>query len=148
MHKGFYASGFLYHPATAQILLHQLISKDNTTSLWCMFGGTGRKKEDASQAFQRITLEILSLKLPTKRILPVYDYFHNTRKQDHFVVYAQVAHIPRLKPPKGIAISWFTFKQMMKLPFSEETKQDIIVAERVIRAQIEQAQPKVVSPQR
>lgn len=137
MHKDFYASGFLYHPATAQILLHQPNQKTGNQSLvWSMLGGAGRKGEDAPTAFQRITHQLLKLKLTTKHILPVYDYFHNTRKKDHYVFYTQVAHIPRLKPPKGYNIAWFTFRQTLKLSFSEETKQDIIVAERVIRASL------------
>jgi len=135
VHKSFYASGFLYHLRTQQILLHQPNLNSNSSSFWTMPGGTGREGEDAREAFQRIIYQVLNLQLNEKCIHPVYDYFNNTLDTIHYVFYAQVKTMNNLSLPDNDALSWFSFKQITKLPLSEQTKQDIIVSQRVIQAQ-------------
>ena len=100
-----------------------------------MPGGTGREGEDAQKAFQRIIYQVLTLQLNEKCIHPVYDYFNNTLDTIHYVFYAQVKTMNNLSLPDNDALSWFSFKQITKLPLSEQTKQDIIVSQRVIQAQ-------------
>ena len=135
VHKSFYASGFLYHLRTQQILLHQPNLNSNSSSVWTMPGGTGREGEDAQKAFQRIIYRLLNLQLNEKCIHPVYDYFNNTLDTIHYVFYAQVKTMNNLLMPDKDTLLWFTFKQITKLPLSEQTKQDIIVSQRVIQAQ-------------
>lgn len=132
VHKSFYASGFLYHKSSQQILLYQSNQK-NTTPLWSMIGGEGRKKEVPEKAFQRIMQSVLKIKLPMHKIRPVYDYFHATHKKDYYVFYGELGSLKKFRARTG-EFSWFTFKQTTKLPISSETKQDIIVLERVIKA--------------
>jgi ADP-ribose pyrophosphatase YjhB (NUDIX family) len=74
VHKPFYASGFLYHLGTAQILLHQP-TDTIVASSWHLLGGKGTKGEDTKIAFKRITHELVKVKLDLKNIIPVYDYF-------------------------------------------------------------------------
>ena len=101
-----------------------------------MPGGTGNEKEeDAQKAFQRIIYQLLNLRLDEKYIHPVYDYFNNNLNADHYVFYAKVKSMNNLSLPDNGTLSWFSFKQITKLPLSEQTKQDIIVSQRVIQAQ-------------
>jgi ADP-ribose pyrophosphatase YjhB (NUDIX family) len=145
VHKDFYASGFLIHLPTQQILLqkHDLV---DTSSQWSLFGEHSASGEDAIKTFQRAVYEQLHLKLKTPAIYSVYDYMHDGLKKVHFVHYASIDSIDqKMKPRKDHILSWFNFKQMLKIPISEQTKQDIIVAQRVInvvvRQQMEEQQP-------
>ncbi|MEK7534229.1 MAG: hypothetical protein AAB600_02715 [Patescibacteria group bacterium] len=135
MHKAFYASGLLYHLKTQQILLHQQNKKNNVLSTWSMMRGQGQKKEDAQKTFQRIIYKLLRVKVNPKHIHPVYDYFHETLQATHYVLYAEVGSIKNFHSSKKGTLSWFTFKQATKLPFRDQTRQDLVVSERVIKAQ-------------
>lgn len=134
MHKAFYASGFLFHLESQQILLHQPQQKNDTVSVWSMFGGANSQEEDASVTFQQIIYDALGVKLARRHIYPVYDYFHDVLNKTHYVYYAQVTKL-RNYAFEGETLSWFTFKQTLKLRFAEQTKQDIVVAQRVIDMQ-------------
>ncbi len=135
VHKPFYVSGFLYHLKTQQILLHQPNLKNNSPSIWAMPGGAGIGEEDPQKSFQRIIYQLLNLRLDEKHIHPVYDYFNGTLNTIHYVLYAKVKTMKNLSLPDNGTLSWFSFKQITKLPLSEQTKQDIIVSQRVIQAQ-------------
>ena len=135
MHKPFYTSGFLYHVASQQILLHQSNLPNNPLSVWDIFGGTSRVGEDAQTAFQRIMYERMNIRLGAKCLFPVYDYDFNTHNIVHYVLYAEVKRLYTFPSFNTGMLSWFTFKQTAKLSFSNQTKQDVIVSERVIRAQ-------------
>lgn len=145
MHKPFYASGFLYHVATQQILLHQANISNNPLSFWKMFGDFSHKDEDAHTAFQRILFEQLHIKLPTTHLLPVYDYDLNTRNTIHYVFYAEVPKLSVFPLGDRGVFSWFTFKQTTKLIFSDQAKQDVMVSERVVNAQARSIEPKILS---
>jgi hypothetical protein len=134
VHKSFYVSGFLFEPKSQQILLYQPNTKNETPSLWSTIGGISRGKENALSTFKRVAQENLKIKLNLDKIYPVYDYFNNKLSKTNYVFYAEVENVKNFRPPHGGNFSWFTFKQTSKLPFSKETKNDIIVAERVIKA--------------
>lgn len=134
VHKTFYASGFLFHQESQQILLHQTQQKNDTVSVWSMFGGTNDKEDDGAVTFQQMIYDVLNLKLARKHIYPVYNYFHNVHNTMHYVYYAQVTKMQNYAF-EGETLSWFTFKQTLKLPFAQQTKQDIVVAQRVIDLQ-------------
>lgn len=99
-----------------------------------MFGGVNRGKEDAAATFQRIIYNALKVKLPIKHIYPVYDYIQEPHHKTHYICYAQVSKMQNYTFKRDI-LSWFTFKQAEKLTLTQQTKQDIIVAKRVIDAQ-------------
>lgn len=135
VHKTVYASGFLYRPKSQQILLQQIIQeKSQTSSVWAMVGGENHKEEAADAAFQRIIDTLFKVKLVTKFIYPIYDYFSYDDKKFHYVFYGEVGETKKIAFPKRGTFSWFTFKQIAKLPFTQQTRQDIIVAQRVINA--------------
>lgn len=136
MHKDFYASGFLYHLPTQQILLQQQKSTVNSTSYWSLFGGAQLHQETAEAAFQRIIHQSLRIKIDLSAIYPVYAYFHKDMAKNHAIVYAKIEDIHNFSLQNGIAVSWFTFKQIQKLPIGEQTKHDLTVGGRVIDSHI------------
>lgn len=134
MQTSFYASGFLYNLKTHQILLLQSKQNDDLQPCWSMLGGDSKDGEDAQIAFARIVSKQLDIAIKPKNIYPIYDYFHNTYNKTHYVFYAEVKSIKRISDLKKGILSWFTFGEIQKLPFTRQTKQDIIVGQRVIDA--------------
>lgn len=115
-----------------QILLQQ---NNTLASFWSSFGQKGRNNKNPICVFQEAIYKQLHIKLALKTIYPVYDYFKKEIETNCYVFYAQV----NLKKNgfhsrKGSVVEWFTFKQMSKLTFSDQVKQDIVVVERVIKA--------------
>lgn len=135
MHKHFYASGFLYHPQTEQILLQQVSASKTPVPLWYMIGGVALKNEEPLDTFLRCMHALITVKLDAKRVFPVYDYFHNSHNSMHYVFYAEIKKLIPLEQADKRGLSWLTFKQTTKLPFDAQSKQDVIIAERVIKAQ-------------
>ncbi len=134
MQTSFYASGFLYSLKTHQILLLDSKQKKDTVSLWSTLGGDGVTGEDAQVTFQKLVSKLLHIKLKAKDIYPIYDYFHNTRNKLNYVFYAEIRKTKTFDRFKKANLSWFTFSETLKLPFTTQTKQDILVGERVINA--------------
>jgi len=131
MHKDFYASGFLYHSRSQQILLQQQTSADKEPT-WFMFGGKSLAHESGEETFSRIVNQVLRLKLKLSAVFPVYKYFHEEMKRDHYISYAKIGRLENFPATKGTVFAWFNFKQVQKLNLSEQTKHDIMVAQRVI----------------
>lgn len=129
MHKSFYASGFLYSLKTRQILLLQ--SQQNDNLLWSTMGGESNEGEEAPEAFHRIVRRILNIDLKKKNIYPVYDYFHEPLNKINYVFYAEIKS-PRVLNALKKNFSWVSFAETLKMLFSAQTKQDVIVGERVI----------------
>ena len=134
MHNSFYASGFLYNLKTQQILLLQSEQKDDKDLKWTLLGGEGREGEQASDAFKRIVLEKLNINLKSKNIFPVYDYPQEKFNKINYVFYAEVKKTPKFGSQKNGTLSWVTFTETAKLPFYTQSKQDVIVGQRVINA--------------
>ncbi len=100
-----------------------------------MPGGESKDGEEAQAAFQRVIYKLLGVTLKTKNIYPIYDYFHNTRNKTNYVFYAEVGSTAKVSKASGKeTLSWFTFHETLKLSFTSQTKQDIVVGERVINA--------------
>jgi hypothetical protein len=131
MHKDFYASGFLYHPKSQQILLQQPNTADGGTE-WSLFEGEGLDRETAAETFKRIVFSHLHLELQSKNIFPIYSYLHDDKGKNNFIHYAIVKKLEIFPNTKKTLFSWFTFKQIQKLHISNQIKQDIIVGQRVI----------------
>jgi hypothetical protein len=131
MHKDFYASGFLYHSRSGQILLQQKNSASKDTE-WCLIGGVNLKGETSEQTFLRIIKQLLGLNLKPTAACSIYTYFHEGLKKDHYINYAKVTKLENFPSVKDAVFAWFNFKQIHKLNVSEQTKQDIIVGQRVI----------------
>ena len=147
MHKPFYASGFLYHPASQQILLYQPPLLKNPLAVWKTFGGLSCAGEDAPVTFRRIIYEQTKIRLKVKCLFPVYDYFSRARNVLHYVFYAEVEKLFTFPLLKTGVLSWFTFKSTNKLSFADCIKQDMIVSERVINAQARSKKTSLLQPE-
>ncbi|MDP3988429.1 MAG: hypothetical protein Q8P80_04780 [Candidatus Levybacteria bacterium] len=131
MHKTFYASGFLYCLPSQQILLQQ---NNALGSYWSLFGQKGQNTQNPLSIFQKAISQQLHIKLALGAIYPVYDYFKKEIGTNCYVFYAQINLKKEFHTRKDSTREWFTFKQISKLTFSDQIKQDIIVGERVIKA--------------
>ena len=136
MNKDFYASGFLYHPSTRQILLQQQKQTNDTSPVWSLFGGIGKSRENPQTTFQRVIHKLLDVKLKLNTIEPIYVYFYKDMDKNHSIVYAETVKTKNFSSKKGLTFSWFTFKQILKLRLDEQTKHDIVVAQRVIDSKV------------
>jgi len=127
MQKKNYASGFLYHPETHQILLQQLKTPGN--KYWTLFGIDNASEENIKDRLLEEINESLNLKIKFDSIYSVYNYVH--KEKNVFIFYAVVNKVHEILSSDCL-YSWFTFKQIQKLPVTEQTKQDLIVGQRVI----------------
>lgn len=134
MQTSFYVSGFLYSLKTHQILLLESNQKNDPPAYWSTIEGDGKEDEEAHMIFQRVINKLLDINLKTKDIYPVYDYFQETKNKFNFVFYAEIRNIKAFNKLKKSNLSWFSFQETGKLPINSQTKQDIVVGERVINA--------------
>lgn len=138
MHKVFYASGFIYHSPSRQILLQQFQNGEDLKLT--LFRGKSRKGEDPLAVFRRCIHETLGVNLDNASIMPIYDYIHDTLG-DHFIFYVEVSDTVLPSQYSNDNVAWFSLTKLSKLNIAEQTKHDIIVGERVIRAAEELKQP-------
>ena len=133
MHKGFYASGFIYHIRSQQILLQQQITADNNSE-WSLFGVNGSGNQTAEEVFKKAIQKLLHIELKPKAVLPIYKYFLEEMKKDHYICYAKISKLEKFPATKKTNFGWFSFKQIQKLNLSEQTKHDLVVGQRVINS--------------
>jgi hypothetical protein len=129
MHKIFYASGFIYHLPTEQILLQKLQS---IVSPWILFEKTYIGDEQPGVIFKDNILEILCIKIDN--IYPIYSYINETTKNNRSLFYATTKDLQEFLPKNGCVFRWFSFKEVLKIQTTEQTKHDIVVGQRVIEA--------------
>jgi ADP-ribose pyrophosphatase YjhB (NUDIX family) len=133
MHKSLYASGFLYNISTEQILLQQLHSQ----STWSLFGGKNNPSETPQHAFQEIITKHLHITPPLSVIHTVYEYPLENSGEQHVILYANVNFSEEEQQfAEELHTNWFTFRQLYKLSLTEQTKQDLMIGQRVIQAEI------------
>ncbi|MBI4064911.1 hypothetical protein HY409_00880 [Candidatus Gottesmanbacteria bacterium] len=108
-----------------------------------MFGGLNKNGENAQDVFTRIIFKLMKLQLSRKHIYPVYDYYFHARNKIHYVFYAKVKDMHACPIFPSDTVSWFTFKQTAKLTFDDQTKQDVVVSERVINAAARESAPTI-----
>jgi hypothetical protein len=131
VHKPIYASGFLYHSASQQILLQQFKNGDLTKLV--LFRGQTTNGEKPQEVFQQSVEKELGIKIPASSIHPVYDYT-NDKLGEQFIFYIDVGEImPEAYKSKNTT-EWLLLSKIGKYDMSEQTRHDIIVGERVIRA--------------
>ncbi len=126
MHKNFYASGFLYHPSSQQILLQQ------NDSSWILFGGPYLDKENPEVLFKNKIFEVLNIEIKTVRC--VYSYLDENTDEFQYIVYSKLSKFKKFSSKNGTTFAWFSFRDLQKLKISEQTKHDIVVGQRVIEA--------------
>lgn len=135
MHKDFYASGFIYHQKTQQILLQQ-VNSDDETPVWSLLSEKGAINKAGEEIFKDLSYKQLKLKLNIKHIHLIYTYFSQETNKNHNIYYAEVTKLHKIPSSKKITFSWFTFKQIGKLNLLKQTKQDIVIGQRVIQSAV------------
>ncbi len=138
MHKSFYASGFFYHSASQQILLQQQTHGDEIK--FVLFRGKSQSGNDPQSVFKQCVEEALGKSIDASSIRPVYDYVHEKFGM-HFIFYIEVAEVLPQKFADKQRAQWISLSKLTKHNMSEQTRHDIIVGERVIRALQEQKDP-------
>ncbi len=143
--KNIQVSGFFYNPTTEQILLHQKSSREELSTSWEFLSGDQKSTEDPREAFKRLAQAALNIKLALSQIRTVYDYNIENKNKEQFIVYVETTKV-RIgqKTASDYTSCWFTFRQLHKLPMTEQTSHDIEVAKRVIKAKVRQDEGQVV----
>lgn len=134
MHKDFYASGFLYHPRTQQILL-QKGKQTDLNSTWSLICIKSLKNETEKEAFKRLLNILFCLDVEIKSIFPVYNYYHEGLKKNNYISYVKVKKTEDYSD-NNVSYRWFDLKEILKLKINSQTKQDITVMQRVIDSSI------------
>lgn len=132
MHKKFYASGFLYHLPSQQILLQQDTSSQNLSSQWVLFEKAHSENAIPETVFETIISEVLHIKINT--VYPVYAYAYEDTNQSVF--YSELAIIKDFPTKNGLLFKWFSFREIRSLHIIEQTRHDIVVGQRVIEAEL------------
>lgn len=132
MHKTFYASGFIYHLPTQQILLQQHKASSSATFPWLLFESEHTEKEQPEKVFEKTISKLLGITL--KEVNQIYSYLDEETQKNYSLVYAIVDDLSEFPPKKDYIFQWFPFKEVLKLPASAQTKHDIVVGQRVIEA--------------
>lgn len=131
MHKLFYASGFLYHLPTQQILLQQNFVS-SSDSFWSLLGKEHEEKEISEDVFKNVLVDLLHLHVNV--IYPIYSYLQETTNKNHSLLYATVEKLQEFPQKNDCIFKWFSFKEILKLPLSEQMQHDIVVGHRVVEA--------------
>jgi hypothetical protein len=132
MHKDFYASGFLYHPSSQQILLQQYDYSSTTSNPWFFFGSSYLEEEKPDVSFKNNIFTLLDIKVPV--VHNIYSYFSEATDKNHYIGYATVRSRQKFSPKNGLTFAWFSFKEVLKIQATNQTKHDIVVGQRVIEA--------------
>ncbi len=139
VHKPFYASGFLYHSASGQILLQQLTYGDNTQ--FALFREKSQNGKDPQTVFQHCVEKALGIPIKTSTIHPVYDYIHH-KLGEQFIFFVEVHGATPKKYDVKNKSEWLALSKLSKHAMSEQTRHDITIGERVIRSLFEAAHPQ------
>src|SRR5665811_415233 len=112
MHKDFYASGFLYHSRTQQILLQKQKQTDPNSN-WSLPYVKSLKNETEKEAFKRLIAVLFCLDIELKSIFPVYDYYHQELKKNNYISYVKVKKTEAYDC-KNYFYKWFSLREILK----------------------------------
>jgi len=139
VHKPFYASGFLYHSPTQQILLQQF--KSGTSVNLVLFRGSSKNGETPQEVFRTCIEKALGTAIDSSSIHPIYDYVHE-QLGEQFVFYVEVRDATPKEYKSKNKTEWLPLTKVPKRVMSEQTHHDIVVGERVIRSSYETSHPQ------
>lgn len=132
MHKDFYASGFIYHLPSQQILLQQHQTSSVTAFPWVLFENQHPENEQPETVFKHTLLQLLGITVDA--IYPIYSYSNEDTKKNYSLLYATVETLQEFPQKNDFTFRWFPFKEVLKIQIAEQIKHDIVVGQRVIEA--------------
>lgn len=131
MHKTFYASGFIYHLPTQQILLQQKQSTLIPASPWILFEKEHAETKNPEEVFKKTFSKLLNSNL--NNLNKIYSYTQDHLK-NYSLFYATIDQLKEFSPKNGYVFKWFSFKEIVRLKTNQQTKHDIMIGQRVIDA--------------
>lgn len=135
-----YASGFLYHKPSGRILLQQI--QQGADVSFTMFRRKCGSGNNPRQVFRRYVEFTLKRTVADATVVQVYDYIR-TGVGKHIVFYVETADITPDTLPSGAGSEWLLLAKLSKYPMSEQTRHDIIIGGRVIRAKADKSMKPV-----
>lgn len=132
MHKDFYAGGFLFNPYSEKILLQQHITNSEISSPWLLFGNNCLEQDNPIEIFKETILQLLNIRI--KDVFSVYSYTNELVIGKHSILYSEIDRLQDFQSKNGFSFGWFSFKEVLRLKGTEQTKHDIVVGQRVIEA--------------
>jgi hypothetical protein len=131
MHKISYASGFLFHPRSQQILLQQ-ISSENEKPLWSLFSKECPSEQLSEENFKDTFSKIFSLDIKKRNIHMVYSYY-SEESGNQQILYAEIRKLQESICENSI-YRWFSQRDIARLNIPKQAKHDIIIGFRVIES--------------
>ena len=132
MHKDFYAGGFLFNPYSEKILLQQHITGSEISSPWLLFGNNCLEQDNPIEIFKETIFQLLDIRI--KDVFSVYSYTNENVLNKQSILYSEINSLQKFSPKNGLNFAWFSFKDVLRLQSTEQTKHDIVVGQRVIEA--------------
>jgi hypothetical protein len=97
-----------------------------------LLGGQYLEKEEPEALFKNIIFKLLDIELGA--VQPIYSYLNENTNEFQYIVYSLLSESQNFSLKNNPTFAWFSFKEILKLKISEQTKHDIIVGQRVIEA--------------
>lgn len=130
VHNSYYASGFLFHSPSQQILLLQSVLDSDTP--WSIIRVPHTSSDDPLRAFTSHTSRLLNV--AQLNVRPVYSYVDKKSQIQHSIFFADVVTCQNYPETTEYRYRWFELKDLRKLRISDSIRHDIVVGTRVIAA--------------
>jgi len=138
VHNSYYASGFLFHSPSQQILLLQPTHEEDAA--WGIINVSHGSTDDPLKTFASYTSRLL--KTPRIDAQPVYSYVDKKSQSQHSIFFADVATRQNYPETTTFRYQWFELKDLRKLRMNDSIRHDIVVGTRVIAAGIRKEEDK------
>lgn len=134
MNKAICVRGFLYHPATNQVLLRQKSASAKTpqelSPLCYLIEEPCLKNDIPIFLFQKSLKSLLGINI--KNAIPVYTYYDEDEKKNVFVYYTIIKQKKNFPDKGNSSFVWSSLKQVTKLKLTKRIEHDLIIGQRVI----------------
>ncbi len=122
-----YAGGFLYNPATKEVLLHL---RDHNTKfapgMWSFFGGLCEGDETFVQGFVRELKEELEITIPESAVIPLRSYLNEKLQTMRHVFYAlSDLRKSAMTLHEGAGFDWVPLSKAFEYDLTDRVRDDL-----------------------